>query len=53
MGGLRVLVGTADGLDEFGAWERRHLDGHEITALAGDWRGWWTLVDGRTLSGSG
>lgn len=49
MPALRLLVGTADGLYERGARERRHLNGHEITALAGDGRGWWALVDGGTL----
>jgi len=49
MPALRLLVGTADGLYELGARERRHLNGHEITALAGDGGGWWALVDGGTL----
>ncbi len=49
MPALRLLVGTSEGLYELGAREPRHLSGHEITALAGDGRGWWALVDGRTL----
>ncbi len=49
MPALRLFVGTSDGLYELGARERSDLNGHEITALAGDGRGWWALVDGRTL----
>jgi len=49
----RLLVGTADGLHEFGVRERSHLNGHEVSALAGDDRGWWALVDGRTVGRSG
>ena len=49
MPALRLLVGTTDGLYELGAREGSHLNGHEITALAGDGRWWWALVDGRTL----
>lgn len=49
MPALRLLVGTSDGLYELGARERSHLNGHEITALAGDGRWGWALVDGRTL----
>lgn len=44
-----LLVGTADGLYEFGAHERTHLNGREITALATDPRQWWVLVDGQTI----
>ena len=47
--GLRLLIGTAEGLYELGARERSHFNGHEITALAGDGLRWWALVDGRTL----
>lgn len=49
MPALRLLVGTSDGLYELGAREPTHLNGHEITAVAGDGRWWWALVDGRTL----
>ncbi len=49
MPALRLLVGTSDGLYELGARERTHLNGHEITALAGDGHWWWALVDDRTL----
>lgn len=46
---LRLLVGTAEGLLEFGARERSHLNGREITALAVDEKWWWVLADGRTV----
>ena len=49
MPALRLLVGTSDGLYELGAREWTHLNGHEITALAGDGRWWWALVNGRAL----
>lgn len=47
--GWGLVIGTAEGLYEFGARERGHFAGHEVTALAGDRRGWWALVEGRTL----
>lgn len=47
--GLRVLVGTAEGLHEFGARERSVFEGHELTALTGDGDSCWALVDGRIV----
>jgi len=47
--GFSLLVGTGEGLYEFGARERSDFRGHEITALAGDGCCWWALVDGRTV----
>lgn len=47
--GFRLLVGTAEGLYDFGAEDRSHLSGHAITALATDGRRWWALADGRTI----
>ena len=45
----RLLVGTAVGLREFWPHERSYFDGRAITALAGEGRQWWALIDGRTV----
>ncbi len=47
--GQRFLVGTARGLYELGPQQRCHLDGHDITAVAGNGRDIWALVDGQVL----
>jgi photosystem II stability/assembly factor-like uncharacterized protein len=49
IGSPGLLVGTTQGLVEDDARQRRHLDGHEITALAADGHQQWALVDGRTI----
>lgn len=46
---FRLLVGSAAGLHEFGAFERRYFEGHEVTALARDESRWWALVDGQSI----
>jgi len=45
----QVLVGTADGLHEWGAHERSQLVGREITALAREGGTWWAIVENQTL----
>ncbi|MCL6639995.1 MAG: hypothetical protein K6T92_01345, partial [Candidatus Rokubacteria bacterium] len=53
---MRVLVGTALGLFEFGAGARHALAplaGREVTALAREGRRTWVLSEGRTVWRSG
>ncbi|HXF57003.1 MAG TPA: hypothetical protein VNO34_05450 [Actinomycetota bacterium] len=49
----RVLVGTAEGLGEFGSDGRTvatHLEGRSVTAVAPEaWRELWAVVDGREV----
>jgi hypothetical protein len=47
--GQRFLVGTAGGLYEIGPRQRCHLEGHDITAVAGNGGETWALVDGQVL----
>jgi len=47
--GVRLLVGTAEGLYELGARQRSHFNGHEITAIASDGISWWVLVEDRSV----
>jgi hypothetical protein len=44
-----MLVGTKDGLLQFGSRSRTHLAGHRITAIAVDRRHWWAAVDDRAI----
>ncbi len=46
---FRLMVGTAQGVYEVGSHERSHLEGHEVTALAGDGSAHWALVDGQAV----
>jgi hypothetical protein len=48
--GVRVLIGTEDGLHELGRRERHELAGRAVTALAGDGGQWWAILDGRTVA---
>ncbi len=48
--GMRVLIGTEDGLHELGGRERHELVGRPVTALVGDRGRWWAILDGRTIA---
>jgi hypothetical protein len=48
--GMRVLVGSEDGLRELGGREGHELAGRPVTALAVDRGRWWAILDGRTIA---
>ena len=45
----RVLVGTTEGLHDFGEERRIPVTGHEVTSLAGGDSGWWAAIDDREV----
>ena len=49
----KILVGTTDGLHEVDGERRILLGGHEVTSLASGDAGWWAIIDGREIWGTG
>ena len=49
----KILVGTTDGLHEVDGERRILLGGHEVTSLASGDAGWWAIIYGREIWGTG